>query len=610
MGFGTGPVFAYERLTASRRWQNYGLRSFGVAALLVAMGTIASARGAFFEGSSVNTLDDYAKLGESYLFAIIGVELALVMLAAPAATAGAICVDRSRGTLEHMMATDLSDSEIVLDKLASRLMPVLGLIACSMPVLALATLLGGVDLFALAVGFLVVASVAVFGCSLALALSVWARKPYEVVLAMYSVWAIVLLGPSLWERLAHWRFLSAPPEWIVLANPFYVAFAPYSRTGGLGPVIYLGFFAAALGLSLIFVLLTIGKVRTASIRDRNREETAPRLSTINRIARRLPGPSLDRNPVLWREWHRTRTPRMSLFLIVLISMTTAACAFQAVSIWNIGLDRGGGWISGYDGLIYYLLPAFFGLLVLSATAPMSLSEERQRGSLDVLMATPLSTRSIVLAKWLSVFRVVPWLAVGPALLGLALALSPTLRSRHGFGEPPMDLSDRLAACGLLAATLLAHGAAMTTLGLCLATWVQRQGKAVGMNVTFFVLLSCAWPLVISMGSSRPTEPHSMRWDLLSPIVTVALVVDDLVGPVYHYRIPIGNIAICDVVMLLVSLSLLAANIGTFDRHMGRMPERRPLPEPEVPVDWPPTRRPGAREAGGRQNRAARPPSFS
>ena len=56
----------------------------------------------------------------------MGVELTLVMLAAPAATAGAICVDRARGTLAHMLATDLSDPEIVLGKLAARLLPVLG----------------------------------------------------------------------------------------------------------------------------------------------------------------------------------------------------------------------------------------------------------------------------------------------------------------------------------------------------------------------------------------------------------------------------------------------------------------------------------------------------
>jgi hypothetical protein len=67
------------------------------------------------------------------------------MLAAPAATAGAICVDRARGTLTHMLATDLSDPEIILGKLAARLLPVLGLVAFSWPLLALSSLLGGID---------------------------------------------------------------------------------------------------------------------------------------------------------------------------------------------------------------------------------------------------------------------------------------------------------------------------------------------------------------------------------------------------------------------------------------------------------------------------------
>ncbi len=69
----------------------------------------------------------------------------MVMLAAPAATAGAICLDKARGTLLHTLVTDLSDAEIVLGKLAARLVPVLGLVACSLPVLALGLLLGGID---------------------------------------------------------------------------------------------------------------------------------------------------------------------------------------------------------------------------------------------------------------------------------------------------------------------------------------------------------------------------------------------------------------------------------------------------------------------------------
>ena len=71
--------------------------------------------------------------------------LGLVGLAAPAAAAGAICLDKARGNLTLLFATDLTDAEIVLGKLAARLVPVLGLIVCAAPVLALATLFGGVD---------------------------------------------------------------------------------------------------------------------------------------------------------------------------------------------------------------------------------------------------------------------------------------------------------------------------------------------------------------------------------------------------------------------------------------------------------------------------------
>ena len=74
-----------------------------------------------------------AELGESVFLAVIGTQLALVLLAAPAATAGAICLDRARGTLAHMLMTDLSTAEIVLGKLAARLVPVLCLFAARCP---------------------------------------------------------------------------------------------------------------------------------------------------------------------------------------------------------------------------------------------------------------------------------------------------------------------------------------------------------------------------------------------------------------------------------------------------------------------------------------------
>src|SRR5207247_1271294 len=82
-----------------------------------------------------------AQVGEVFFYTIAGTQLALVLLAAPAYTAGAVCLDKARGTLAHMLVTDLSSSEIVLGKLGSRLLPVLGLVIATLPILALATLL-------------------------------------------------------------------------------------------------------------------------------------------------------------------------------------------------------------------------------------------------------------------------------------------------------------------------------------------------------------------------------------------------------------------------------------------------------------------------------------
>jgi ABC-type transport system involved in multi-copper enzyme maturation permease subunit len=579
MRFGIGPVFAYERLTASRRWQGYALRSFGLAVLLIAMGAIAASQGAIFEGRSVKTVGEYAQLGAAYFYAIVCVELVLVMLAAPAATAGAICLDRSRGTLEHMMATDLSDSEIVLGKLGARLLPVFGLIACSVPVLALSTLMGGIDLAPLIVAFTVIAAVALFGCSLALALSVWARKPHEVVLAMYGVWGIALILHPMWEGMARARVITGPPEWFVLSNPFYAAFLAYNDPGPAGVGAALAFVAAGVVLSAFFIQLTILTVRPAAIHGRGRPERAPKLSVIGQIARRLPGPSLDRNPVLWREWHRSRSPRLSALLALLIGMTTAACAFKAITIWNIGVESSERGLSDHGGLYSYLVPLVFGLLVLAAIAPMSLSEERQRGSLDVLMATPLSTRTIVLGKWFSSFRLIPWLAVGPGILALALAVSPAVSDppRHyrywlDNGEPALDLGERLYGCGVLVATILAHGAAITGIGLALATWIRRQSRAIGMSVTLFVTIAVAWPMLartLSGGASESETIGRMAW---SPLYVIEAIIEALAWPQPFARGLFMGAAVRDACVVIASLLVLGAAIRTFDRCMGRMPE--------------------------------------
>src|SRR5437868_4011076 len=125
-----GPVFRQECLRSARRWQTYAARSLFVACLLAALVVVWWFRVGPAAALSIRTL---AQVGEPLFYGLVGTQLALVVLAAPASTAGAVCVDRARGTLAHVLVTDVSAAEIILGKLAARLAWLLGLVAASLP---------------------------------------------------------------------------------------------------------------------------------------------------------------------------------------------------------------------------------------------------------------------------------------------------------------------------------------------------------------------------------------------------------------------------------------------------------------------------------------------
>ncbi len=220
-----GPVFEFESLMAARRWQIYAGRAVLVAGLLASLALVWLTQ---YVGRGVHSVHEVAQIGQAFYVAIMGVELVLVLMVAPAATAGAICHDRARGGLTHLLVTDLSDAEIVLGKLAAQLATILGIVACALPVLVIASLLGGVDPDAVLVGSLVIVGVAVLGVSVALAFSVWASKAHEVLVATYAVWAVWLLASVACPR-------GRAADALMWTNPFFLLFD--GRNYGRGRVL-------------------------------------------------------------------------------------------------------------------------------------------------------------------------------------------------------------------------------------------------------------------------------------------------------------------------------------------------------------------------------------
>ena len=137
-----------------------------------------------------------------------------------------------------------------------------------------------------------------------------------------------------------------------------------------------------------------------------------------------------------------------------------------------------------------LLNAFqvtIGLLFLAASAGTVLSEERVRGSLDVLLSTPLTTRSIVWGKWYGAFRRTPWLAFWPALVA-----SPML--------PPNPRDWVVALAYMIPMIIILQGAALAGLGLAMATWISRTGRAVTWTISALIASVIGWPIVAFVAS--------------------------------------------------------------------------------------------------------------
>ena len=148
MQLGLGPVFRYEWLSTARNWRVYAMRVvFGLGLLLILWMVASSSDNG---DKTVQTIREQAEAGRAFSAAILTTELVLILLIAPAATAGTLCLDKARGTLAHVMTTDLTSFEIIFGKLAARSLPAIGLIFSSLGVMAVCTLMGGIDPMALA----------------------------------------------------------------------------------------------------------------------------------------------------------------------------------------------------------------------------------------------------------------------------------------------------------------------------------------------------------------------------------------------------------------------------------------------------------------------------
>jgi ABC-type transport system involved in multi-copper enzyme maturation permease subunit len=591
--WGLGPVFVFEWLLASRRWQMYAVRALIVGVLVGALALVweMELRNQFrFNTTQTLSYKDYGRLGEIFFHTVIGTQLALVLLAAPGAAAGAVCIDKMRGNLLHLLVTDLSAAEIILGKLASRLIPVLGLIACSVPVLMICTLLGGLDHGAVTAAYLVMLGTGVFGTALALMFSVWGRKPHEVLLVVYLVEILWLLAYPIYAAVDATVFKTGVvPNWLRDLNPFSLAFAPYTRPGTVEWSEYGWFLLVTFTAAAACTLLAIVSVRPCTLRH---DAVIQRPKDRSARPRRRRGPTLDRNPLLWYEWHRKRPSRWTRAVWLVYTAFAVGGAVLVLYEWlsALLLPGGPGPMVG-PSFLNALVPAV-GLLLAGVAAVTALADERVRGNLDVLLATPLPTRSIVWAKWRAAFRPVPRLLLLPAFLSALLAWYPVQMAvpvAVGMVPPPApDWARGWVFAALMVGLFLACGLFLTSLGLALATLIPRVGRAIAYAVGLYAVQCLGWPFIALGLLSSPNGREPIGAALLSPIFAGGVLtqfiqfpyqMNDQAWDLFEW----GLIWLSALTAAAVVLYLLA--LATFDRCMSRIPERGMRPRRPKVTGW-------------------------
>ena len=127
-----------------------------------------------------------------------------------------------------MLITRLTSAEIILEKLAARLVLFVTTIAAGLPVMLLLHILGGIDMRVILLAYAGLATTAFFLASLAIWFSVTApnarRAASLTVLAMMA-W---LMGPF-FASMSLPRFGLQLPGWAATVNAWLLASSPHQR---------------------------------------------------------------------------------------------------------------------------------------------------------------------------------------------------------------------------------------------------------------------------------------------------------------------------------------------------------------------------------------------
>ncbi|MCC6492882.1 MAG: ABC transporter permease subunit [Pirellulales bacterium] len=432
-----GPVFTRELSTAPRHWRLYFIRAVYVASLF---GLVCTAWLILFGSQPVRTLGDLARFGAAVFSLLAPVQLALATAFSALLTAAAVAQEKDRRTLELLLMTRLTNSELVLGKLLASMLTVLVLVLAGVPLLMLLALLGGVSHLQVARVCGVTLAAALAAGAIGSTVALWREKTFQS-LAMTALALVLwlLAGEAICAGAfgAAWGGVSTA-RWAEALSPARAIFAAARPTIDAAPMVpsapALGdaarlFMLTSLGLAALLNAAAIALVRvwnpTREARmqredERLEPETAAE-SAPGRSVHAAPGRTREvwDNPVLWREICTWAYGKKVVVVRLAYAAIFAGCVAAMIRLLPAqpSSARGAALPAAAQPLVPLLV---LSLVLVNALAVTSLTNERDARALDLLLVTDLTPKEIIFGKFGGVLYNAKEMILLPAALCVGL----------------------------------------------------------------------------------------------------------------------------------------------------------------------------------------------
>lgn len=519
-----GPIFDKELRTASRRERLYVLRFTYVCVLAtVFLWFWSLAPRSTNAGGAVVQISRLGELGKQIVTAIVWFQFITGQLLAAMLLSDAIGAEIRQRTLDSLLVTPVRSFQIVVGKLAGRLLQAASLLAVSLPMLAVVRVFGGVPWDYVVAGLCVTASAAVFCGALSLMCSISSRQPHQAVTTVV-VWYLVIwvLLPIVLTVLSGVRFMGATDFLFLLrlTNPLVAMGELTARMVGS---------ARGMPSSVVWpwhclVLLALaGAVLAWSMRRVRQVAFAMHPSAVSEGAQKNPSRRWSRgairpvtgSPIVWKErctplFKTTRwgASIMGLLAIALIVVALVICLILHGPIYAV------------------LFPVVWGLQLIFAIdltlgAAGAITREREARTWPILLMTPLNDAAIVNGKAIGMFRrALPLLVALLVLHSLMLlaGLSST-RTLSRWTEPAIFVPVSLASTTvfLLGAGLYFSSRLKTTTAAVtamLAAYYLPKLLFCGFLSPLFAMSAGTTALVVGRGGGSTAS--WLTWVVLAP----------------------------------------------------------------------------------------------